>query len=99
MDTITLTSSNIGDVCYNTTDGLIYTVNDNYDWITISDVDIDINSININGTLFEDYMPEIGELKEMCAEYPGLEKAYENFKTFYKLVEQDWRGKQKLDDN
>ena len=53
------------------------------------------SEISINNVLFEDYLPDIKELERMCEEYPGLEKAYENFKTFYKLVEQDWRGKQK----
>jgi hypothetical protein len=51
--------------------------------------------ISLDSVVFKDYIPSIDELEEMCAEYPGLEKAYENFKTFYKLVEQDWRGKQK----
>jgi len=51
--------------------------------------------ISINDVVFEDFLPNINELKEMCEEYPGLDKAYENFKTFYKLVEQDWKGKQK----
>jgi hypothetical protein len=53
------------------------------------------SEISINSVLFEDYLPDIKELERMCEEYPGLDKAYENFKTFYKLVEQDWRGKQK----
>ena len=31
----------------------------------------------------------------LCAnEYPALAKAYENFKTVYKLVEQDYKGKE-----
>jgi hypothetical protein len=53
------------------------------------------SEISLSSVIFEDYMPDVDELKEMCEEYPGLDKAYENFKTFYKLVEQDWRGKQK----
>jgi hypothetical protein len=44
--------------------------------------------------VFENYMPNIKELEKMCEEYPGLGKAYENFKLFYKLVEDDWRNKQ-----
>jgi hypothetical protein len=45
--------------------------------------------------LFENSMPNITDVSEMCKEYPALEKAYENFKTIYKMVEQDWNGKQK----
>ncbi len=43
--------------------------------------------------------PDFYKIKEMCAEYPALEKAYENFKTIYKMVEQDWVGKNKDDNN
>ena len=28
----------------------------------------------------------------MCKHYPALAKAYENFKTIYKMVEQDYKG-------
>lgn len=66
----------------------------NYDWV-ISDTLIDLDNITIVGTLFEDTMPDAYEVTAMCKEYPGLEKAYENFKAVYKMVEQDWRGKQK----
>ena len=31
----------------------------------------------------------------MCKEYPALAKAFENFKTMYALVDQDYKGKQK----
>ena len=47
---------------------------------------------------FEDKMPSVAKVEDMCNNYPALEKAYENFKTVYKLVHQDWRGKQD-DDN
>jgi hypothetical protein len=40
---------------------------------------------------------DIKKIEEMCKEYPALEKAYDNFKTVYKMVEQDWIGKQKGD--
>ncbi len=47
---------------------------------------------------FEDQMPTVAKVEDMCNDYPALAKAYENFKTFYKLVEQDWIGRQKEDD-
>ena len=31
-------------------------------------------------------------VKDMCQHYPALEKALENFKTVYKMVEQDYKG-------
>ena len=40
---------------------------------------------------------EIAEIEKMCAEYPALAKVYENFKTVYDLVKQDWKGKQDAD--
>lgn len=38
---------------------------------------------------------EVSEVEKMCAEYPALAKVYENFKTMYDLVKQDWEGKKK----
>ena len=43
---------------------------------------------------FEDKMPSVAKVEDMCNNYPALEKAYENFKTVYKLVHQDWQGRQ-----
>ena len=42
-------------------------------------------------------MPSVAKVEDMCNDYPALEKAYENFKTIYSLVHQDWKGKQKKD--
>jgi len=42
---------------------------------------------------FENCMPNLNDVNKMCEIYPGLSKAYENFKTAYKLVEQDFKGK------
>ena len=44
---------------------------------------------------FEDQMPTVNKVEDMCSEYPALAKAYENFKTIYKMVDQDYLGKQK----
>lgn len=57
-----------------------------------------INSINISGldgVEWVDTLPDLDKVEKMCKEYPGLDKAFENFKTVYKMVEQDWLGKQK----
>jgi hypothetical protein len=61
----------------------------NLDWAT---------GITFDRVMFEDDMPDPQEIKRMCEEYPALEKVYENFKTVYKMVEQDWRGKQDDDE-
>lgn len=60
-------------------------------------------SINLGPTNpLVDHMPHIDDIENMCKEYPALEKAFENFKTVYKMVEQDYKGKLKergLDDD
>lgn len=74
------------------------TINSDYN-ISLGNDTIDLSGIyNIEKKMFENAMPEIDELERMCEEYPGLAKAYETFKTVYKMVEQDWKGK-KEDDN
>lgn len=61
---------------------------------TAYDVNLDwATNITFDRVMFEDDMPDPQTLKRMSEEYPALEKAYENFKTIYKLVEQDWKGK------
>jgi hypothetical protein len=75
------------------------------DTITISDgtytLDthaIDWNNITITPTMWEDCMPDPQKLKKMCEQYPALAKVYENFRTVYSMVEQDWKGNYE-DDN
>jgi hypothetical protein len=97
--TITITipkEPSIGDVWLDTSSMDVNVFSGNHDWITITGDSgtIDLNNITFDRVMFEDNMPDPQELKRMCEEYPGLEKAYENFKTVYKMVEQDWRGKQ-----
>lgn len=83
IDISTISSS----VVYNTSNNSIY-INDGTDWV-----------VTPQQITFENMMPDPYVLKEMCKEYPALEKAYENFKTIYKMVEQDWDGKQKERNN
>ena len=95
-DCITL---DIGDISLNTMSDSTYVVtniDDSYT-IDISDVftsdTIDISNLtSFNKIVFEDYMPDPQKLKKMCDHYPALKKVYENFKTVYSMVEQDWRG-------
>jgi len=73
-----------------------FTLND-----TISlDSTIDgLTNITFNKVEFEDHMPSPEKLKKMCMHYPALEKAYENFKTIYKMVDQDFKGNHEDDED
>jgi len=44
---------------------------------------------------FTDCLPDFSKIQAMCAEYPGLDKAFDNFKMTYKMVHQDWLGKKR----
>ena len=56
-------------------------------------------NITINEPVeFEDHMPDVAKVEDMCNDYPALRKAYENFKTIYKMVHQDWQGRQDAED-
>ena len=57
------------------------------------------DSIVWEQTEFEDTMPSVAKVEDMCKDYPALAQAYENFKTIYALVHQDWKGKQEDDES
>ena len=80
-----------------------YTVSLDTSYIS-SDDTIDISSITSNfyNQNFVDKMPDVHRVDEMCKEYPALAKAYDTFKSVYKMCEQDYKGKLKergLDDD
>jgi|TARA_R110000822_G_scaffold93304_1_gene214719 hypothetical protein len=56
-------------------------------------ITFDYDNIKIVPTLWTEALPDVYTVNDMCKEYPALAKAYENFKTVYKLVEQDYKGK------
>lgn len=94
FDTISFPDTvNIGTIWIDslTMDTNVYTDNG---WTSVTNP---CNEIIISSVMFDDYLPSPRELEPMCKEYPALEKAYENFKTVYKMVEQDWIGKQQSD--
>ena len=88
-DTITISDS-ITSINTNSTDWL-----NNGGIIQTGDINIDWNNIVFEKTIFQDCMPDLADVEQMCKEYPALEKAFENFKTIYKMVEQDYKGKKK----
>ena len=59
----------------------------------ISEISFDWGNINIVPVLWTEALPDVDTVNAMCNEYPALAKAYENFQTVYKLVEQDYKGK------
>ncbi len=44
---------------------------------------------------FDGRWPEYERIMDMCKEYPGLEIAYRKFKEVYKMVKEDYDGKQR----
>ena len=99
-DTITISSDNeytfdIADLTVNTIDISSITSS------TVSTITLDdthwADSITWEQVEFEDSMPSVAKVEDMCKDYPALDKAYENFKTIYSLVHQDWKGKQNDD--
>lgn len=44
---------------------------------------------------FDGRFPDYDRIQEMCKEYPGLEIAYRKFKEVYKMVKEDYDGKER----
>ena len=82
----TVDTIDISNITYSTIDSTI-------DTITI-DTEHWSDSITWEQTEFEDTMPSVAKVEDMCKDYPALDKAYENFKTIYAMVHQDWKGNQ-----
>lgn len=86
-DTLTITSTTDSDY--------VFTLDD-----TIN-IDNIISGTTVNtgfGTEWIDHLPAMSVVKDMCKHYPALEKALENFKTVYKMVEQDYKGNHENND-
>lgn len=63
------------------------------DLVSLDDITLTIN----DPVEFEDRMPDVSKVEDMCNDYPALAKAYENFKTIYAMVHQDWKGRQEAE--
>jgi len=87
-NTITMNTIDINNIMTTEIDPSVYSVY--ADDLTIDGVNITIN----NPVEFEDNMPSVAKVEDMCNDYPALAKAYENFKTIYAMVHQDWKGRQ-----
>lgn len=86
-DVYTLTASSM-DVSNITTSTIDTSAFD--DLISIDDLTITLN----DPVEFEDRMPDVSKVEDMCNDYPALAQAYDKFKTMYALVHQDWKGRQ-----
>ena len=84
-----ISSSNLDNITtisgISTSTGSTYRVDDQ--------ITFDFDNIKIVPTLWTETLPDVYTVNDMCEEYPALAKAYENFQTIYKLVEQDYKGK------
>lgn len=89
MDSTTISTINISDLTYNTIDiSTLDLTNDTQipdDWYTIT---------THTPVEFEDTMPTVAKIEDMCNDYPALAQAYDKFKTIYAMVHQDWKGRQ-----
>ena len=61
-------------------------------------ISFNFDDILITPTLWTETLPDVDTVNDMCNKYPALAKAYENFQTVYKLVEQDYKGKKEDED-
>lgn len=82
---------------YDTEIDRVFTIDTNsMDDITLT-IDED-STFTIGYKDFQDKMPDITKVHNMCGYYPALEKAYENFKSIYQMVEQDYIGNYQEED-
>jgi len=65
--------------------------------VTYAGIDsIDIGSFTKwSNDEFEGRFPEWNRVQDMCKDYPGLEIAYRKFKEVYKMVKEDYDGKER----
>lgn len=85
-DIITLTSPNYG------TGSITYS---NIETIDLSKIDTFTSFTNFYKDEFDGRFPDYDRVQEMCKEYPGLEIAYRKFKEVYKMVKEDYDGKER----
>ena len=101
-ETITISTTSDSDYTFDINDLTVDTIDISN--ITTSTVDttaiddllsMDDLTITFNEPVeFEDHMPDVSKIEDMCNDYPALAQAYEKFKTMYALVHQDWKGRQ-----
>lgn len=75
-------------------DSMIGSAISNGDYITITSDNSYSEQYEIDfGDNWRTHFPDFYEVESMCKEYPALEKAFENFKTIYEMVKDDYASK------
>ena len=93
LNTATAGTINISDITADVIDIDSLTWDNSLD--TVSTITLDGVTINMEAVEFEDHMPSVAKIEDMCNDDPSLAKAYENFKSIYAMVHQDWQGRQR----
>ena len=60
--------------------------------ITLNDSDFIFGNVP-SSVEWEDKMPDLDKIEEMCKHYPALEKEFERFKLVYGMVKDDYDGR------
>jgi hypothetical protein len=63
--------------------------------VDLSGIESFTSFTNLYKEEFDGRFPDYDRVMEMCKEYPGLEIAYRKFKEVYKMVKEDYDGKQR----
>lgn len=71
-----------------------YTIG-NIETIDLSGLESFTTFTNFYKDEFDGRFPDYERVQEMCKEYPGLEIAYRKFKEVYKMVKEDYDGKER----
>ena len=67
----------------------------NIETVDLSGIESLTSFTNLYKEEFDGRFPDYDRIQEMCKEYPGLEIAYKKFKEVYKMVKEDYEGKER----
>jgi len=81
------------------TDDITLSLDNFDDGIFVNDTGSEYTFNTFVETEFVHKLPSVQKINNMCKHYPALAKAYENFKTIYNMVEQDYIGNHEESDN
>ena len=81
----TITIDAINTITVDTIDPSVYTLTGGTNDDTFGDY-----NFTLNPKEFVDHMPSVSKINDMCEEYPALKQAWDNFRTIYEMVHQDW---------
>ena len=77
-------------------DDQTFSINLDEDYLTSTGSEYTFNmsdiTIGTDNTIILNNYIDPDRVKEMCEEYPALKKAWDNFYSIYKMVDQDYKG-------